>query len=64
MLPSKNQTSFDTVDTSRIGVGCVIFQMNDEGKLDNISYNSRLLTIKKQKLSTKYRDLIGLVHSI
>ena len=39
-LPSINHPIVNTVDSFLFGIGCVPFQMNDEGKLDSMSYNS------------------------
>ena len=35
-LPNKNHPFFFTVDFSSTGIGCVLLQMNDKGKLDLI----------------------------
>ena len=38
--------------------------MSSKGELNVISYNSRILTIKGQKFSTTYREVIGIVYSL
>ena len=55
---------FITVDTSLIGLGAVLFQLNDQNKMKVISYNSRILNPQEQKLSTLDRELLGLVHAL
>ena len=40
---------FKTVDASLVGLGAVLFQMNDENKMRVISYNSRILNTQEQK---------------
>ena len=39
-LPNTNHPFSNTEDSSLIGIGCVLFQMNDERKLDIISFKS------------------------
>ena len=40
-LPKTNHAFFFiTVDYSFVAIGCVLFQMNDKGKLDVLFYNS------------------------
>ena len=63
-LPNTNHPFFITVSYSLIGLGCVLFQMNDEGKFGNISYNSWIFTTNEQKLCTTYREKIGIVYSL
>ena len=43
---------FITVDASLVGLGAVLFQMNEENKMKGISYNCRILNTQEQKLST------------
>ena len=43
---------FITVDASLIGLGAVLFQINEQNKMEVISYNSRILNPQEQKLST------------
>ena len=38
-----------TVDASLIGLGAVLFQLNEQNKMKVISYNSRILTPQEQK---------------
>ena len=47
---------FITVDASSVGLGAVLFQMNEENKKKIISYNSRTLNTQEQKLSTLLAD--------
>ena len=53
-----------TVDSSIIGVGWVLFQKTDTCKLYNFSYTPCIFTAIEQKLSSTYRELIGIVHSL
>ena len=55
---------FITVDASLIGLGAVLFQLNEQNKMKVISYNSRLLNPQEQKLSTLDRELLGIVHAL
>ena len=48
---------FITVDASLLGLGAVLFQMNETNKMKVISYNSRILNTQEQKLSTLDREL-------
>ena len=43
-LPNSNHPFFITVESCLIRIGCVLFQMTDKGKLDIVSYASRLFT--------------------
>ena len=63
-LPNTKYPFFITVDLSLIGIGCVLFQTNEHGKLDVISYNFRILATIEQKLCTIYREIIGIVYSL
>ena len=63
-LPNTKYPFFITVGSSLIGIGCVLFQMNEHGKLDVISYISRIFTTNEQKLCTTYRELIGIVYAL
>ena len=38
--------------------------MNDLGKLDIISYNSRIFTTNEKKHCTIYREVVGIVKSL
>ena len=55
---------FITVDAYLIGLGAVIFQLNDQNKMKVISYNSHILNPQEQKLSTLDRELLGKVHAL
>ena len=55
---------FTTVDASLIGLGAVLFQLNEQNKMKVISYNSRILNPQEQKLSTLDRELLGIVHAL
>ena len=55
---------FVTVDASFIGLGVVLFQLNEQNKMKVISYNSRILNPQEQKLSTLDRELLGIVHAL
>ena len=54
---------FITVDASLVGLGAVLFQMNEENKIKVISYNSRILNTQEQKLSTLDRELLAIVYA-
>ena len=58
------KTFFITVDASLIGLGAVLFQLNEQNKMKVISYNSRILSPQEQKLSTLDRELLGIVHAL
>ena len=55
---------FITIDASLIGLGAVLFQLNDQNKLKVISYNSRILNQQEQNLSTLDRELLGIVQAL
>ena len=63
-IPNTNHPFFITVDASLIGLGAVLFQLNEQNKMKVISYNSRILNLQEQKLSTLDRKLLGIVHSL
>ena len=63
-IPNTKHPFFITVDASLIGLGAVLFQLNDQNKMKVISYNSRLLNPQEQKLSTLDRELLGIVHAL
>ena len=42
-IPNTKHPFFITVDASLVGLGAVLFQMNEENKMKVISYNSRIL---------------------
>ena len=63
-IPNTKHPFFITVDASLIGLGAVLFQLNDQNKMYVISYNSRILNPQEQKLSTLDRELLGIVHAL
>ena len=63
-IPNTKHPFFITVDASLIGLGAVLFQLNEENKMKVISYNSRILNPQEQKLSTLDRELLGIVHAL
>ena len=62
-IPKKKHPFFITVDASLVGLGAVLFQMNEEKKRV-IPYNSRILNIQEQKLSTLDRELLARVYAL
>ena len=63
-IPNTKDPFFITVDASLVGLGAVLFQMNEENKMRVISYNSRILNTPKQKLSTLDRELLAIVYEV
>ena len=63
-LPNTIHPFFITVDASVIGLGAVLFQLNDQNKMKVMSYHSRILNPQEQKLSTLDRELLGIVHAL
>ena len=63
-IPNTKHPFFITVDASLIGLGAVLFQLNEQNKMKVISYNSRILNPQEQKLSTSDRELLGIVHAL
>ena len=63
-IPNTKHPLFITVDASLIGLGAVLFQLNEENKMKVMSYNSRILNPQEQKLSTLERELLGIVHAL
>ena len=61
-IPNTKHPCFITVDASLIGLGAVLFQLNEQNKMKVISYNSRILNPQEQKLSTLDRELLRIVH--
>ena len=57
-IPNTKHPFFITVDASLVGLGAVLFQMNEDNKMRDISYNSRILNTQEQKLSTLDRELL------
>ena len=64
ILPNTKHPFFITVDASLVGLGAVLFQMNEENKMRVISYNSRILNTQEQKLSTLDRELLSIVYAL
>ena len=62
--PNTKHPFFNTVDASLVGLGVVLFQMNEENKMRVVSYNSRILNTQKQKLSTLDRELLAKVYAL
>ena len=46
-IPNTKHPFLITVDASLVGLGAVLFQMNEENKMKVISYNSRILNTQK-----------------
>ena len=42
-IPNTKHLFFITVDASLIGLGAVLFQLNEQNQKKDISYNSRIL---------------------
>ena len=63
-IPNTKHPFFITVDASLIGLGAVLFQLNEQNQMKVISYNSRILNPQEQKLSTLERELLGIVHAL
>ena len=63
-IPNTKHPFFITVDASLIGLGAVLFQLNDQNKMKVLSYNSRIPNLQEQKLSTLDRELLGIVHPL
>ena len=63
-IPNTKHPFFITVDASLIGLGAVLFQLNEQNKMKVISYNSRILNPQEQKLSTLDREILGIVHAL
>ena len=63
-VPNTKHPFFITVDASLIGLGAVLFHLNEQNKMKVISYNSRILNPQEQKLSTLDTELLGVVHAL
>ena len=63
-IPNTKHPFFITVDASLVGLGAVLFQMNETNKIKVISYNSRILNTQEQKLSTLDRELLAIVYAL
>ena len=62
-IPNTKHPFFITVDASLIGLGTVRFQLNEENKMEVLSYNSSILYPQEQKLSTLDRELLRIAHA-
>ena len=62
-IPNTKHSFFIKVYASLIGLGAVLFQLNEEIKMKIISYNSRILNPQEQILSLLDRELLGIVHA-
>ena len=63
-LPNSKHPFFITVVDSLVGLGAVLFQMNEENELRNIPYNSRILSTQEQKLSTLGREILAIIYAL
>ena len=63
-IPNTKHPFFITVDASLVGLGAVLFQMNETNNMKVISYNSRILKTQEQKLSTLDRELLAIVYAL
>ena len=62
--PNTKHPFFITVDASLVGLGAVLFQVNEENEMKVISYNSRILNTQEQKFSTLDRKLLAIVYAL
>ena len=63
-IPNTKHPFFITVDASLVGLGAVLFQMNEENKMRVISYNSRILNTQEQKHSTLDKEFLAIVYAL
>ena len=63
-IPNTKHPFFITVEVLLIGLGAVLFHLNEENKMKVISYSFRTLNSQEQKLSTSDRELLGIVHAL
>ena len=63
-IPNTKHPFFITVDASLIGLGAVLFQLNEQNKMKVMSYNYRILNPQEQNFSTLDRELLGIVHAL
>ena len=63
-IPNTKHPFFNTVDASLIGLGAVVFQLNEQNKMKVITYNFRILNPQEQNFSTLDRELLGIVHTL
>ena len=63
-ISNKKHPFLITVDASLIGLGAVLFQLNEQNQMKVISSKSCILNPQEQKLSTLERELLGIVHGL
>ena len=63
-IPNTKHPFFITVAASIIGLGAVLFQLNEDNRKKVIYYNSRILNSREQKLSTIDREHLVIVHAL
>ena len=63
-IPNTKHPFFITVDASLVGLGAVLFQLNEQNQMKVISYNSRIRNPQEHKLSTLEREHLGIVHAL
>ena len=63
-IPNKKHPFFIIVDASLVGLGAVLFQINETNKMKIISYKSRIPNTQEQKLSTLDRELLAIVYAL
>ena len=63
-IPNTKHPFFITVVASLIGLGAVLFQLNENNEMKVISYNSRILIPQEQKTSTLDCELLGIVRAL
>ena len=64
IIPNTKHPIFITVDASLVGLGAVLFRMNETNRMKVVSYNSRIPNTQEQKLSTLDRELLAIVHAL
>ena len=63
-IPYTKHPFFLTGNASLVGLGAVLFQMNEENKMKVIFKNSRILNTQEQKLYTLDRELLAIVYAL
>ena len=63
-IPNTKHPFFITFDALLIGLGAVLFQLNEKNQMTFISYNSRILNPQEQKLSTLDRELLAIEYAL
>ena len=63
-IPNTKHPFFITVDASLVGLGAVLFQMNETNKLKVISYNSRIPNTQEHNFSTLDRERLAIVQAL